>query len=223
MSEQEPLLATTSNNPDVEAANDDSPSSSTLSKWRTRVGEALEAKITHKIVIALIIIDATCVVIDLAYTLLSKGCEPAGPDAPLWLDILSEISTAITTFFLIEIPLALWAFGLSYYNPFGEEPHSSLHLFDAVIIVTTFVLEVALRGRERELASLLIILRLWRLVKLVGGVAVGAGELEDETIKELAEIKRELETTKSALSKAENENQKLRARLASLNAEEQDN
>lgn len=55
------------------------------------------------------------------------------------------------------------------------------------------------------------------------GVAVGAGELEDETIKELAEIKRELETTKSALSKAVNENQKLRARLASLNAEEQDN
>lgn len=55
------------------------------------------------------------------------------------------------------------------------------------------------------------------------GVAVGAGELEDETIKELAEIKRELETTKSALSKAENENEKLRARLASLNAEEQDN
>lgn len=54
------------------------------------------------------------------------------------------------------------------------------------------------------------------------GVAVGAGELEDETIKELAEIKRELETTKSALSKAENENQKLRARLVSLNAEEQD-
>lgn len=55
------------------------------------------------------------------------------------------------------------------------------------------------------------------------GVAVGAGELEDETIKELAEIKRELETTKSALSKAETENQKLRARLASVNAEEQDN
>lgn len=54
------------------------------------------------------------------------------------------------------------------------------------------------------------------------GVAVGAGELEDETIKELAEIKRELEATKSALSKAENENQKLRARLAAVNPEEPD-
>ena len=55
-------------------------------------------------------------------------------------------------------------------NPFGSSPHASLHAFDAIVIVTTFTLEVALRGKEKELAGLLIILRLWRLVKLVGGV-----------------------------------------------------
>lgn len=55
-------------------------------------------------------------------------------------------------------------------NPFGSAPHASLHAFDALVIVTTFTLEVALRGKEKELAGLLIILRLWRLVKLVGGV-----------------------------------------------------
>lgn len=47
--------------------------------------------------------------------------------------------------------------------------------------------------------------------------------MEDETIKELEEVKRELETTKSALSKAQDENQKLRARLTAVNPEEQDN
>jgi hypothetical protein len=70
---------------------------------------------------------------------------------------------------LIEIPLTVWAFGVEFYNPFGKMTHSRLHLFDAVIIVTTFVLEVVLKGRERELAGLLIVLRLWRLIKLVGG------------------------------------------------------
>jgi hypothetical protein len=65
--------------------------------------------------------------------------------------------------------LAIWAFGLRYYNPFGPVLHATLHLFDAAIIMTTFVLEVVLKGKERELASLLIILRLWRLIKLVGG------------------------------------------------------
>lgn len=102
--------------------------------------------------------------------MLSPECSPSPfDDAPLWLEVLSHISLAITSFFLVEVPLALWAFGRNYYNPFGPVIHAGLHFFDAAIIVTTFVLEVALRGRERELAGLLIILRLWRLVKLVGG------------------------------------------------------
>lgn len=117
-----------------------------------------------------IVIDASCVLADLTYTFLSPGCEPPeGGDAPAWLEVLAHISLAITTFFLIEIPLSIYAFGLKFYNPFGPVPHSVLHLFDAFIIVTTFILEVVLKGREQELASLLIILRLWRLVKLVGG------------------------------------------------------
>lgn len=104
------------------------------------------------------------------YTFLSESCTPPeGEDAPKWLEVFSNLSLGINTFFLIEIPLALWAFGMQYYNPFGPVPHSILHLFDATIIVVTFILEVVLRGRERELAALLIILRLWRLVKLVGG------------------------------------------------------
>ena len=65
--------------------------------------------------------------------------------------------------------MTLWAFGVEFYNPFGKVVYARLHLFDAMIIVTTFVLEVVLKGRERELAGLLIILRLWRLIKLVGG------------------------------------------------------
>lgn len=106
---------------------------------------------------------------DLAYTLLTPGCEPIGDSTPGWLEVLSLISTVITTLFLIEIPLTLWSLGFEFYNPYGPIPHASLHVFDALIIVTTFVLEVVLKGKERELAGLLIILRLWRLLKLVGG------------------------------------------------------
>lgn len=44
-----------------------------------------------------------------------------------------------------------------------------LHLFDAFVVITTFVLEIVLKGKEEELAALLIILRFWRIVKLVEG------------------------------------------------------
>lgn len=42
-----------------------------------------------------------------------------------------------------------------------------LHLFDAIVIILTITLEVILKGKERELAGLLVVLRLWRIVKLV--------------------------------------------------------
>lgn len=172
---------------------------------------------------------------DLGYSFLSEGCEPPeGPNAPIWLNVLAHVSLAITTLFLVEIPVTLWASGPEYYNPFGRVTHATLHLFDALVIVITFVLEVILRGKEQELASLLIILRLWRLVKLVGGtsnnahmefldidlllqgITVGAGEIEEENDKDLAETKKRLEETTSALMQAREENQQLRVRIAWL-------
>jgi len=210
-SEQEPLL------PSTHPEQVDLSQTGLLPTWRNRLSEALESILVHKLIIALIVIDATCVLIDLAYTLLSSDCETSGtPGAPAWLEVLSLISITITTLFLIEIPLSLWALGSEFYNPYGRVPHASLHLFDAVIIVTTFVLEVILRGKERELAGLLVVLRLWRLLKLVGGVAVGAGELEENTYKDLARVKKDLEDSRFALVLAQDENQELRARIAWL-------
>jgi voltage-gated hydrogen channel 1 len=107
--------------------------------------------------------------VDLAYTLLSSDCAMPIDEPPDWLEVLSLISTLITTLFLVEIPLTIWSLGFKFYNSRGPITHASLHVFDALIILTTFMLEVVLRGRERELAGLLIILHLWRLLKLVGG------------------------------------------------------
>ncbi|KAF4615284.1 hypothetical protein D9613_002659 [Agrocybe pediades] len=116
--------------------------------------------------------------------------------------------------------IPVWAFGFRYMNPLGGYPHAGLHAFDAIIIITTFTLEAVLRGKERELAGLLVILRLWRLVKLVGGsvfvphrVAVGAGEMEEETAKELEETKLELERVSTLLTESREENALLKQRL----------
>ncbi|KAJ7046675.1 hypothetical protein C8F04DRAFT_1061330 [Mycena alexandri] len=174
---------------------------------RERTAEFLESSVLHKLVILLITIDATCVLVDLGYAFLDEGCTPPeGPDAPVWLSVLSHISLGITAFFLLEIPLTLWSLGARFYNPWGRVPHAALHLFDAFIIITTFVLEVILKGKEQELAGLLIILRLWRLVKLVGGVSVGVGELGEEDAVRAAEAESQVEALKK-------ENADLRARL----------
>ncbi|RDB21275.1 Voltage-gated hydrogen channel 1 [Hypsizygus marmoreus] len=211
MSEQQALLLPSTTLSDVHnsAECDDTP-------WRTKTEHLLESRRFHIIVIVLIALDAACVLADLTYMVVYADQCSHPSDPPRWLEVLAHISLSITSLFLVEIPVSLWAFGLEHFNPFGAVIHAGLHLFDALIIVTTFILEVALKGQERELAGLLITLRLWRLVKLVGGIAVGAGEIEEEEARELAAARAELAKAYAALSNAETENRTLRQRLALL-------
>ncbi|KAF8557246.1 hypothetical protein OG21DRAFT_1457677 [Imleria badia] len=203
-SEQQPLLPISHDNP-----------RSALLTCRENLSRFLESRRLHTFILILIAIDAACVITDIAYGFLIDGCG-SEPEDPAWLEVLANISLAITTFFLIEIPLSLWAFGIKFFVPFYGVTHAHLHLFDAFIVVTTFVLEFVLKGRERELIGLLVILRLWRLVKLVGGIAVGAGEVEEEILEELEQTKRQLEGSTAALAKAREENRKLRGRVVWL-------
>ncbi|KZT11250.1 uncharacterized protein LAESUDRAFT_747034 [Laetiporus sulphureus 93-53] len=236
MSEQEPLLPSQQ----VYEPSDGDGTHYGKSKHeqrKERTAEFLESPPFHKAVIALVLIDSGCVLADLSYTFLNETCMPDEDNQPFWLTILAHISLAITTFFLIEIPVAIWAFGWTYYRPGSRVTHSSLHFFDAVVILTTFVLEVVLRGRERELASLLIVLRLWRLVKLVqgrsqalliyrtkvstpltylSGIAVSAGEIEEDNERRLEETRQELEGVIVALADSREENRKLLIRIREL-------
>jgi len=216
MSERDPLLD------DVEANREVANAAADVDEkpltWREWLGELLESKLWHRIVITLITIDAACVLADLTYTFLSDQCPPED-ESPLWLEVLAHISLAITTLFLVEIPLSLWSHGPKFYKPLGPVPHASLHLFDAVVILGTFVLEVFLKGREQELAGLLIILRLWRLVKLVGGVAVGAGEIDEELSNKLVETQHELNEKSLALIDAREEISRLKSMINNLQAQ----
>ncbi|KAG8834165.1 hypothetical protein FRC17_009425 [Serendipita sp. 399] len=105
-----------------------------------------------------------------------------------------------------ELPPTLWVFGFDYYNPWSDVPHSTFHLLDAIIIITNFVL-MFLQGPAQQIGELLILLRLWRLVKLLGGVATGVENLNrDITLKlercerDLADKHRELEETRQQLA-----------------------
>lgn len=50
------------------------------------------------------------------------------------------------------------------------------HVFDAVVIVLSFIIDVAFRGLAESIGSLVVVLRLWRLAKISEEVVVGATE-----------------------------------------------
>ncbi|TFK29841.1 hypothetical protein FA15DRAFT_651449 [Coprinopsis marcescibilis] len=168
---------------------------STYTKVRDATASALRTNIFHICVILL-------------------RCDAHGHNEdPKWISILADVSLGITVTFVAEILLTLWALGFRHFNPFGTAPFAALHLFDAAIVLTTFIFEVVLRGGARELAGLLIVLRLWRLVKLAGGVAVLSGDLNEVRAEELQANKQELEKTKGELDECKKEITTLRQRL----------
>jgi len=185
--------------------------------WRERTGSRLKTRRFHTAVIAVIVVDAILATVDVAFTIVNPACgREHWP--PHWVEVLAEISFAIACVFMLELLVTVWALGPQWFNPFGHIPFSVLHLVDAVIIIATFVLELVLRGAGRELAALLVILRLWRLVKLVGSVAVASGDLSEERAEELHAAKQELARVKAELTLSQDECETLRKRTTKVDS-----
>ncbi|EJD53083.1 hypothetical protein AURDEDRAFT_157652 [Auricularia subglabra TFB-10046 SS5] len=201
-SEQDPLLPASS----AEDAGAQREATSRRSRSKRRLAEWLDSRAMHIAVLTLVFIDISIVVADLSYTFLTERCPPETGPEPLWLHILQRISQVITTLFLLEIPLEIWAFGWHFYNPVKFP----LHAFDMAVIIATFVFEMVLSGKAREIADLVVLLRLWRLVRLAGGVALGVGKWEED---ELADLKLELSEKRRELETANQQLQQLRQRL----------
>lgn len=72
---------------------------------------------------------------------------------------------------------------------------SKFHCFDATVIVASFIIDVLLRGILEEVASLVIVLRLWRVFKIIEELSVGAQE-QTEGLRQRIEV---LEQEKSQM------------------------
>lgn len=68
---------------------------------------------------------------------------------------------------------------------------SAFHCFDALVIIASFVLDVLLRGPIEEVASLVIILRLWRVFKIIEELSVGAQEQTEHLESRIEELEKE--------------------------------
>ncbi|KAI8340059.1 hypothetical protein BC941DRAFT_371861 [Chlamydoabsidia padenii] len=185
--------------------------------WRKKLGHRLESDRMHWTILGLTMVDAACVLLQILYTFFHE-CQMnplmAEPIHNGWLisfEAAETISIVITCLFMLECTLSLVAFGPQYYFP-GTE-HWKLHLFDIVVVVSTFVLDIVLRGKEREVAGLLIIFRLWRIVKVMDAVVKGLTYTNEEQIEALTE---QLEASQQRCALLEKQLQDERQRNASL-------
>lgn len=107
-----------------------------------------------------------CIALDAAF-----GVDPA--------IILHSISIFILFIFVIEFLLKLIAFRLKFFT-------HKFEVFDACVVFLSFVLDIASLADEEgfQIASLLIILRLWRVVRVVNGVVLSTSARRDAAVHE---------------------------------------
>lgn len=85
---------------------------------------------------------------------------------------------------MLELLVSIWAFGWRYFN-------SRFHTFDAAVILAGFITDVLLHGVLEEIASLVVILRLWRFFKIIEEIGVGAEEQMAVLEGKIEELERE--------------------------------
>ena len=79
-------------------------------------------------------------------------------------EILHYISIGILSLFLIEIALKVFAMRLDFFK-------IKLEVFDAIVVSLTFALQIAFAKHEglQSGVGLLVVLRLWRVTKILNG------------------------------------------------------
>ncbi|KAK7931623.1 hypothetical protein PG985_002335 [Apiospora marii] len=168
--------------------------------WRTTYRKArretrrfLASKAKHWVILALVALDVAGILSDIFIALVT--CELKIEDRP-WVQptraALTTFSLVMSCLFLLELLLCLWAEGIRYLSNW-------FHCFDAFVIVGSFVIDLLEHGVAEEIASLIVILRLWRFVKIANELSVEASEqIEviqrrvEELEKENAELRRRL-------------------------------
>ncbi|CAI9564049.1 unnamed protein product [Staurois parvus] len=130
------------------------------------------------VIVCLVILDALFVLIEvlLDLELLADKVDHIIPE------IFHYLSISVLSFFLLEIAGKLYAFRLEFF-------HHKFEVFDAVIVIISFIIDVVYITREDVFSAvgLLILLRLWRVARIVNGVILSVKSRAEEKIHKLKE------------------------------------
>ncbi|XP_040030345.1 voltage-gated hydrogen channel 1 [Gasterosteus aculeatus] len=158
------------------------------------------------LVVCLVILDAIFVLAELLIDLSVIQLEH-GHLAP---EVFHYLSLALLSFFMMELVGKLYAYRIEFF-------HHKFEMFDGAVVVVSFVLDIVFIFHEDAFdgMGLLILLRLWRVARIINGIMVSVKTRADQRIHKLKEsydhlVQRVTELQERS-DKLEQENQKLQA------------
>jgi len=171
---------------------------SKLNAARTQTQRALTSKTGHYSVLLLVSLDVSIIFADFLISLYQceHSCGNADDRVNHDLDeaqeVMGIVSLIFSCLFMLELLASIWAFGLPYFK-------SKFHCFDAFVIIAGFIVDVCLKGVLEEIGSIVVVLRLWRVFKIIEEFSAGAEEQMDTLTERIESLEREKEELKKEL------------------------
>ncbi|XP_073917310.1 voltage-gated hydrogen channel 1 isoform X2 [Castor canadensis] len=115
------------------------------------------------IIICLVVLDALLVLAELILDL--KIIQPDKNNYAA--QVFHYLSIAILVFFMMEVISKVFVFHLEFFD-------HKFEILDAIVVVVSFFLDIILVFREHEFEALglLILLRLWRVARIINGIII---------------------------------------------------
>uniref|UniRef100_A0A8H7NHR8 Voltage-gated hydrogen channel 1 n=1 Tax=Bionectria ochroleuca TaxID=29856 RepID=A0A8H7NHR8_BIOOC len=164
-----------------------------MQSTREKVKRFLSSKAGHYSVLTLVSLDVLGMIADFVLRLFQCEQGKSSYDWDLALDILGALGLGFSCLFMVELIASIWAFGYGYFT-------SWFHCFDAFIVVAGFVTDVVLHGVIEEVASFIVVLRLWRVVKIIEELGVGEQERAEESQRRIDELGGEVDLLRKELA-----------------------
>lgn len=141
---------------------------------------------SHKfqiLIVCLVILDAILVLGELLLDL--KIIHPDKDEiAP---KVFHYLSLSILTLFLVEVSFKLFVYRREFF-------HHKFEVLDAIVVIVSFVLDIVLLFREHEFEALglLILLRLWRVARIINGIILSVKTRSEQQVSKLKQANLQL-------------------------------
>ncbi|KAJ5619204.1 hypothetical protein N7510_003188 [Penicillium lagena] len=159
-----------------------------IPRWRRSARNFLAGRWGHFLVLGLVTVDVCCTFTDFLIQL--HVCELKHRYARVdrgWgiaEDVLSIASLVISCLFMVELLISVFSFGKGYFS-------SKFHIFDSLVIIVAFIIEVFLQGLVEEVGSLVIILRLWRVFQIIEELQSANEDTLEEYENDIEQLRQE--------------------------------
>ncbi|XP_073769852.1 voltage-gated hydrogen channel 1 isoform X1 [Danio rerio] len=134
------------------------------------------------------------------------------PPSQCFFQVFHYLSLALLTFFMVELAGKIFAYRLEFL-------HHKFEVFDGIVVVVSFILDIIYISKEDafDAMGLLILLRLWRVARIINGILVSVQNRANHRVEKLKEINESLvhqvNELKEQNTKMDQENVRLRALL----------